>query len=260
MDQERISDYTIPNVSRAMRALEVLAQNPAGLSLKVLAETLNIPVNSSFRICTTLHELGYLIRDPESKFFRISKKLFPIACSAIGEKDLVELATDPMRRLKNDVHESVLLCTLLPKESRAVLVMQIPGDHFFRFIFDIGSNVALHLSAGGKCLMAFGEPDESEAILKKLKYPRFTSKTISGKRAYLKELEDVRSKGYGVDRGEWMEECHCVGVPIFNTRGIAEAALYIIGPSSRLREENFEEVAEKLKLTSQEISELMRRE
>jgi len=51
-------------------------------------------------------------------------------------------------------------------------------------------------------------------------------------------LVTLHAHGY-VERGEEIDSLHCMVAPVFNHRGHPLAAFWVIGPSFRLREEDF---------------------
>jgi IclR family acetate operon transcriptional repressor len=50
-------------------------------------------------------------------------------------------------------------------------------------------------------------------------------------------LEEVVKRGFALDRGEESETYACAAAPVFDHRGEAVAALWVSGPSDRVREE-----------------------
>jgi DNA-binding IclR family transcriptional regulator len=91
-------------------------------------------------------------------------------------------------------------------------------------------------------MLAFLPCEECEVILGEMPFTRFNENTITSRDRFLEELEDVRAKGYAVDRGEELEGVHCVAAPVFNHRGRPLASIWVTGPSSRLRLEDFSQV------------------
>ncbi|MEN9360557.1 MAG: hypothetical protein RL095_2092 [Verrucomicrobiota bacterium] len=248
------SQHHVPNLERGMKILEHLNLHPAGLTQKELAVQLGYPGNSVFRITMTLLELGYLDRDPASKAFRLTRKLMSVGSASIGEYSIIEKSLEEMRLLRDLTRETVLLGSLLPTTAKGVVMEQVPGLHPFKFLFDVGSPVLLHVGAPGKCLLAFQPEKECRDLLGRIDYQVFTSRTHASAASLRKELAEVRKLGYAVDRGEWMEEMHCVGAPIFDHNRQVVAALWITGPSSRLPEKEIPRLGELIRNSCLSIS------
>jgi len=64
---------------------------------------------------------------------------------------------------------------------------------------------------------------------------------IITKRQFVKNLKEVREKGYATDLAEEILNLHCVACPIFNHKLEPNASIWITGPSDRLQPERFDE-------------------
>ena len=234
------SRYHVPNLERALVMLEFLAKKPYGVSMTEIVDALGFPKNSVFRIATTLVNHGYLSRDNETKKFALTKKLLSIGETAVCEEHIIEASLDIMRRLRNELDETVLLGTLL--ESEGVVLEQAPGGHPFKFMVDLGTRFKIHCSAPGKAILAYLPEDECEAVLNKISFTRFNERTIVTKPALREELKTVRDKGYAPDFAEEFESVHCIGAPILDKQGYPVASIWITGPSTRIPEKRFDEI------------------
>src|SRR4030042_4856105 len=105
--------HHVPGLERALAIIELLANNHKGLTMSEMADKLDIPKNSVFRITMTLLDRGYLQRDDSSKRFVLTRKLLAIGYTTISDRNMVENAMDVMRELRDSVKETVLLGTLL---------------------------------------------------------------------------------------------------------------------------------------------------
>ena len=55
--------FQVPALDRALSILELLAKHPEGMRMREIADALELPPNSVFRITGLLEERGYLLRD-----------------------------------------------------------------------------------------------------------------------------------------------------------------------------------------------------
>lgn len=246
------SKYHVPNLERALKILELLSNYPEGLNTSRIVELTHYPRNSVFRITATLQDHGYLSRDEESKVFQISQKLLTLGYSAISEETLVEKALVAMRSLRDIYKETVPLGIIHGREG--LVIEEVPGIHSFRFVLEPGKRFHLHTSAPGKAILAFLPHEEKMDLVGKIKYTRFNSRTIRNQDQFLRELKAVQQRGYAIDHAEETEGMHCIGAPIFNRHGFPVAAIWITGPSSRIKEENFDAVGKKVRKHADRIS------
>jgi DNA-binding IclR family transcriptional regulator len=229
--------YQVPSLERALALLEALARQTGGLTLTELTDVLEIPKNSVFRITSTLLTHGYLYRDPDSRRFCLTWKWLPFGYAAMNENNLVEMARDAMRTLRDSTGETVLLGVRL--EDEGIVLDQAPGTHSIKLSVDPGTRFRLHTSAPGKAILAYLPRVEQEALLKRLKLTRYTERAIATVPALIECLEGVRKLGYAVDQAEEYEGIHCVGAPVLDHAGSAVAAIWVTAPSCRLTQEQF---------------------
>lgn len=248
----RSSQYHVPNLERALGILELLAQHPAGLGLSDIAQVLNVSKNSVFRITQTLLAHGYLQRDDETRHFALTHKMLMLGYSALSEHNVVEMALDIMRELRDAVKETVLIGALAGTEG--VVLEQVPGSHPFKFMVDPGTHFPLHADAPGKAMLAFLPNGEAERILRRTTLTRFTSRTITDVQTLLNEMRRIRECGYALDRAEMIEGCHCVSAPVLNHHGYPVAAIWTTGPADRLREGDFAAVGRQVAEHAKRIS------
>ncbi len=245
--------YHVPNLDRALMILEFLASEPHGCGVSEIARRMELPKNSVFRIVSTLHAHGYLNRRDSDKTYRLSRKLLSLGYAAIDEHNLIEKSIQVMRELRDACDETTLIGTLI--DNQGVVLEQVPSNQPVKVLIKIGHHFPLHTAAPGKAMLAFLPEDQCEAILDQMRFTKFTDRTITSKAEFRKELAEVRRLGYALDRGEELETLHCVAAPILDHRGHPVAGIWITGPASRLRSEDFERLGQLVKDHAMLISE-----
>ena len=247
-----VSKYHVPNLIRALRVLELLTEHPVGLTTTQITSMLNIPRNSVFRITSTLLEYGYLVRDEESLVFQLSQKLLTMGYAALSEESLIEKSIGVMRRLRDCYKETVPLGILHGNEG--LVIEEVQGIHSFRFVLEPGRRFGIHSAAPGKAIVAFLPEEEREQLIKQAKFVKYNDRTISNKKDYRDVLHRVRKCGYAIDHAEEIEGMHCISAPIFNRHGYPIAAIWITGPSYRIKEKDFDQIGNDIKKATYRIS------
>lgn len=228
--------YSVPNLERGLKILELLLEFPQGLQQSEIAARLHCAKSSVYRITLTLMEYGYLTRDEETKTIRLSRKLLAMGSRTLMEEDLMATSVDVLRSLRDQIKETVLIGTLI--ETELVVLGQVLGSHPFKFSVDLGARLPLHSAAPGKAILAFLPLDERKTILGRITFTPFNDQTIRDLPRYIQELDEVILKGYAVDRGEQLTGIHCVAAPIFNRHGYPVASIWTTGPTDRIRQED----------------------
>lgn len=247
------SKYHVPNLERALEVFELLAKQSEGMSQTEIAETLQLPRNSIFRITMTLADCGYLYRDQMTKKFSLTPKLLKIGYAAIGEANLVEKSIDVMKTLRDDIDETIMLGTFLHDEG-IVLEVITGGGLPFKLSVDPGSRFSLYCSAPGKSMLANLPVEERMEILKRIKYRKHTDNTLLSAKALNEHLKEWHRKGYYIDNEEEYRGLRCVGAVIRNRSGYPVSALWTAGPLDRFRMRSIPHIGRKLKEAADTIS------
>ena len=249
------ANFQVPALERGLEILETLRHHSGGLGINEAARELNIPVNSAFRILNTLLQFGYVQRDPKSKKFTLSTKLFSIVCDHASETTLIEAALPVMRELRNALKETVVISVISGQEG--IVIEQVPGLHPFRFVCDSGTRQATHASASTKAILAFLPAEEQGIVLNGMPMPKLTEHTITTRAGFLQELLQVKKDGYALDRAEALEGVYCIAAPVFDRQGYPVASITVTGPGTRMHLELLPELGEMVKEHAVRISRIL---
>lgn len=238
-DAQSSDRYHIPNLVRALGVIELLAGSPP-MSISDIAEQLDIPQNSAFRIATTLRDFGYLDRDPSDKTYRLSRKFLALGYTVVEQEGLISKSLDVLHDLRDATGETALLGAML--HDGGVVLEQFVAEQPIKVSVQIGHRFPLHTAAPSKAMLAFLPDVMRVQLLGKCDFHRFNKNTIVERDALLEELESVKANGYAFDRSEEVEGVMCVAAPVFDYRGQPVAAIWITGPAQRLNDARVEQV------------------
>lgn len=230
--------YNIPNLEKAMRMLEHIAEHPEGRTVRELVQDLGIAKTGIYRIATTLTNLEYLACDVSTGRYRLTRKFLALGNSAVCSEGIIEMSLDEMYDLRDECTETVQLNTIIGHQG--VILEFIPALHPIRLIIDPGTRFELHCTSPGKALLAYLPEKERKEIMKAMKFEKFQPNTISDRNEFLKELEKIHKLGYAVDNSESaIAGLMCVSAPVFDRRNYPVAAITITAPAIRMAEEEF---------------------
>ncbi|MFP4444225.1 MAG: IclR family transcriptional regulator [Spirochaetia bacterium] len=229
------SRYNVPNLERALIILEFLVKQAKGCGITMIAEKLDFPKNSVFRILKTLLAHGYVVEIDNQ--YQVSTKLLALGYVALGESTIVSKAADLMVDLRNETHETVVLGRLAGVQGLTLEV--VLSDEPVKFVVDVGFHFQLHNTAPGKVLVAYLPEDEQDKILDKIDYQIFNERTIKNRAEMEAEISRVLEMGYAIDHGEKVLGVHCIAAPVYDYKRNNIAALWITGPANRMPEGDF---------------------
>ncbi len=246
------NDISSTAVERTLLILEAAAQREGGMSNADFSRKLKIPKSSASYILRTLEQHGYLRRDGDDGRYRLGMKVLSLSRAALGGIDVRELALPIMRHLVDRIHITTHLAIL--DHGEAVYVEKVEAPSFIKMNTWIGRRMEVHSTAVGKSLLAYLDSKERDAILRQRGLKKLTTHTITTLPRLLQELERVRQLGYAVDDEENSWGARCVGAPIFNGDGQAEAAIAFTGILNDVPRDAVPHIADMLKEAARRIS------
>lgn len=241
--------YLVPALERGLKVLEMLSAHPEGLLMSEMKE-LQLPAASLYRILVTLTELGYIVRDGNDRC-RIGRKLLSLGYKGMTSGSLAEEAAPFLRNLRRSVNETVALGVLFNGEG--VVIDTFRSEQPVCVFVQVGHRFPLHSAAPGKAILAFLPEEERDALLENMTFESFNERTITDKQKFLKELDKVRGSGTAYDMGEESEDLRCVAAPVFDSRNVPVAAVWVTGPASRLDEKKLQAISLQVRETAEKI-------
>jgi len=215
-------NYSAPALEKGLDILELLADEPRGLSLTEIAVKLDRSVGQIFRMLFVLEQRGYLVIDPATENYLLSFKLMQLAHRHVPIKRLTTAAAPVMQDLALTLHQSCHLVVYYKGRCLVMLQKSSPGQTGFNV--RLGAEIQLTLSCSGHVLLAFSDPDTRVHMLNER--PR-KEKSLVSKKGLDAMLETVRNRGH-----EFMESAITYGVrdigfPVFDHESEVVASLTV---------------------------------
>ncbi len=224
--------YYINSILRGCAILQRLAEAPEPQKIGDLARRMGLDRSTVYRIALSLEKCRMIEKDEPSRGYHLGPAAYEIGSAFLHRTDLHSVSRPIMLELSQRVGETVHLAVL--NGHQAIYLDKIDRPGGLGMISQIGSPVILHCTGVGKVLLAFQAPSIREELLDSIEYTRFTENTITTKAALEAELEEIATRGYGLDRVEHEDQVACVAVPVFNHAAEPVAALSVSGSSKRM--------------------------
>lgn len=232
-------NYSLDSVDRMAAILSALEQS-AEQNLEQVARAAGLNESTALRYLLSLSKYEFVERDEVTGRFKLGLGLFRLGMRSIGFRDAITLAQPLMDELRSRFGESVNLATR--QRGQVVLLHVLESVAPARKGAKAGESDFWHASSLGKALLAALPADDVQLLLGPGPYESYTPNTIVGTDELARDLERTRSRGYAVDDEESVEGLRCVGAVIFNHGGVAEYAISVSGPKSRMPYQRTEEV------------------
>jgi len=226
----------VQSLDRAFVILEAIAASPRGTGVAELARLSGLHTSTVFHLVRTLLALGYVRQEPESKRYRVGRKLFALAAGANDEANLVFLAEPVLRRLADATGEASHLAVRMGDS--VVTIAKCDPASAIRMAERLGAIRPYHSTAIGKVLLAALPDAQIEGFLKRTSLQRHTEYTITDPAELKRQIGEVRATGVAIDDREYNVEARCVAAMVRDFTGSVVAAIGISAPVWRLTSES----------------------
>ncbi len=236
----------VQTIERVSSILDILAQNPQGISIRDISSKLNLPKGTTHRLLASLSYFGYVRQDPREKNYFLGLKFIELGQLLLSQIDLRKEAEPFLRDLSEKTKETVHLVIL--DRNEIVYIDKIEANQNptgLKMASRIGLRNPAHSCAVGKVLLSHLTKDELEKIIEEKGLPKRTENTITDPKKLMEHLKTVKIQGYAIDDEENEKGVRCVAAPIFNEVGKAIAAISISAPSFRVTKKMMQEVLSK---------------
>ncbi|MGE0213579.1 MAG: IclR family transcriptional regulator [Parvibaculaceae bacterium] len=223
-------------VVKGLKVLEALAFSDGACALTDMARTCGLSKSNAHRLLRTLEECGYVRRDPRTRTYESTLRLWELGTRVFNRLDLRVIAVPHLRELARSTKESVHLSVF--DNDEVLYVDKVDSVHAVRAYVGVGDRGPLHCTATGKAMLAGMPDDVVERVCAQLK--RYTSNTAAAPRKLKADLELIREQGYAITSGEWRAGVLGIAAAIRSPSGIIVGGIGIAGPEERMRQANTE--------------------
>lgn len=242
----------VKSVSRALDIITLVSMKKGGLGVTEIAKQIDINKSSVYRILSTLVQYGYIEQDAETGKYKLGYKFLEVSSKLLESIDLRAEARPFLQELENETNEVIHL--VVYDQGEVVYIEKLEGNETLRMHSKVGKRAPMHCTSVGKAILAHLPSSVVLDILERKGMPVHTDKTITDKEEFLKELSQVRQKGFALDLEENEYGITCIAVPIFDHLGKVIAAVSISGPTMRMTEDRMNTLKSVMVKTGKAIS------
>jgi DNA-binding IclR family transcriptional regulator len=247
------SIYRVQALERALDILDCFNFQNRELSLSEVVNRTGLNKTTAKRLITNLTTRGYLQQDPQTRKYQLGMRLFELGGVVFSSFSLRRAAASPMTGLQIETGATVLLGVRM--EDQLVYVDKREGDGMIRISSDVGWRRPLHYGMLGMVLMASIETGEVERILEEYPLEAHTPFSITDADAFSLRMEEIRVRGYVLEKEEAVEGLFGIAAPIKDYSRQVVAALGIALPiGQRNLKESLEHTIDLVKKTCDLIS------
>lgn len=238
-------------LDRAIKIVNFVASTSRAVTVQEIVDAVQLPRPTVHRICGTLQGMGLLTRDLAPNRLAVGPALTRMSVAALASTDAALPRRMILRRVVEEVLETVTLSVL--NHDELLFLDRVESPNPLRLQLFAGSRTPVHCTSAGKLFLAMQPAAQRRRWLANCSLHRFTENTITSVEELEKELTRIRAIKVSADNQEYIEGLTALAVPILDARGRMIAAVSVNGPSTRLRLEDRDRYVEALRRAAQEL-------
>ena len=218
----------VPALDKALNIMEYLSKQDDSVTLKKIADFLDIPISTAFRIVKTLVARGYLVELHNGCLtYAMGEKVQQLAYQYNQGLSINSVAKPVMQTLSQQTEQTSQLAIM--SGNQIVYVEQVLPKAPISIVAPQHIPIAVNISAGGKAILASMPEKFILQYLETAELAKKTAHSIIAHSALLKELKITTARGYALDYEEFALGVGCIACPIMDYNKSCIGAIGITG-------------------------------
>lgn len=215
--------YLVPALIRGLTILQRLSGETRGLTLSEVAAALGVTRSSAYRLLFTLGHLGFVVFDADTKTYALGPEVLRLGYGYLASRDLVEVATPHLVRLRDRTGWSAHLGELQGRD--VVYLARVATRRSIASTVHVGTRLPARATTMGRILLSGLTSDEVRDLYRDQPY---SSEAGQGSLADLEaQLAGDRANGVVVQNSGYEPGVASVAAPVRDTSGKIIAAINI---------------------------------
>jgi len=221
-----------------------------GARVTELANDLDIPKSTVHRHLKTLQDLEYVMKSGD--IYHVGAKFLHVGSAVRNREEAYVRIKPKIKKLATETEERAQF--MIEEHGYMVYVHREIGAQAVRTNTQLGKQMPMHATSGGKAILA-EMPDETVSrIIERHELSEITENTITSEEALYDELQQIRDEGVSYNDQEYIDGLRGISVPILRPNGQVLGAIGLSGPSHRLKGDLYrEELPNKLLGVANEV-------
>lgn len=218
------------SIERVLQIVEILAKSQRPMSVSDLAEVLDVPIPSMYRILEQLQNLNFVQLDSPGKV-TCGKRTYKLAMDLWQNSHFKIERLSILQQLSTQIGETVGIAIL--QDLDVVYVDRVLSNWPLQIYLPAGSQIPAWASASGKLLLSQLPNDKCKRIIERMSIHALTTKTRTNKNHLMQAIAKSRDTKIGIDNEEFIPGMVACAVLIPNGKQQAFATLFTHGPTVR---------------------------
>ena len=222
----------VNSLQKGFAVLKAFSREQPRLTLAQITRLTGLDKSAAQRFLYTLHELGLLKKDEETKHYSLSPRLLEFGYAYLYSDPLIERSQPFLVDAHEKTAETVNLAMLDGKD--IITVIRLPSRHVVSLNVQIGIRLPAIYSAAGQAILSRLPADERRRIVAGSDFRQHTPRTILDPREMNQVIDKVAADGYSVVHAQYFQNDISIGAPVIDGAGKVVGAVTVAAPDTRI--------------------------
>ena len=215
----------VGSLEKGFRVLAAFADSDGALGVTEIAERTGLDKSAAQRFSNTLHQLGYLEKERQTRRYRPAKRLMEFACTYLRHSALGAVAVPRLIEAGGVFMTTVNLAERLGNEM--IYTVRIPHQNSSYVATVPGRKVPITCTAPGLAYLSRLDHDAAMEIVEQSERRKFTKSTIVDVKKIATLIRRSRKDGFAVTYEQLLPREIGVAAPILDIHGHPIAVVHI---------------------------------
>ncbi len=255
----------LSSLDKHLTILDILADNPKGLTLSALSGLTGQPISSLHHALSTFKAKDFIIQDSETKKYSLGYKFLRFGGVMLNNLDIRNIARAELEQLNEITGEMVSLSIL--SQGNVVYLDKVHKAYTLYHDIEVGYSSPAYSSTSGKALLAGLSEEELLQLFpnQTINFPKKDTQIsmpieehlIEDRDELFYELNLIRSKGYYYGEELYYRGVRAIAAPVFIGKKVA-CAICVTGSRYSMTAQKINEIVVPNLLTAtKKISQLL---
>lgn len=227
------------SLEKGLAVIRAFSTDRRSMTIGDVANAVGINRSSAQRMVYTLEQLGYLEKHPKTQRYRLTVRTLELGVNYLSTHTLIDIANPFLAELSNVTQETI--CLTEPDEHDMVYVARFVSARYIPIHMPIGRRIPMYCTGSGRAFLSALPDYQALAHLRAVPLVAHTMYTCTDEDELVEHLHRAARQGYAVNKEELFLGDMTLAAPIRNGRGEPVAAVHIVAPTSRWRQQDAEE-------------------
>lgn len=222
---QKPSALYVGSLEKGFRVLSAFGESDAALGVTEIAERTGLDKSAAQRFSNTLHQLGYLEKEKQTRRYRPAKKLMELAFTYMRHSSLGAIAMPRLIEAGNVFMTTMNLAE--PDSNDMIYTVRIPHQNASYVATVPGRRIPITCTATGLSYLSRLDQDEAMEIVQRSERKRYLPTTVIDPKKIATHIRRTRKDGFAITYEQLLPREIGVAAPIVDVEGRPLAAVHI---------------------------------